>query len=140
MSLLKNLKTRAKQLKNESFTLYYAYLDPRTPWQAKCLIAVTIGYLFSPIDLIPDFIPILGILDDLILVPLLIRWSISIIPPEILIESRLKADLRASQQTPTSWWFAMMIILIWLIAAYGLYHLLYPYLKFHWNSVINKHS
>ncbi len=113
MNLLARLKQAAKTLKAEAFTLYYAYRDPRTPWAAKILITLTLGYLFSPIDLIPDFIPVLGLLDDLLLVPLLIRLSLWFIPPAVLAESRRKAQARTDEQRPVSRWFIGVVILFW---------------------------
>ncbi|MBC3787772.1 YkvA family protein [Spirosoma utsteinense] len=121
MTLIDRLRQQARNLKAEAFTLYYAYRDPRTPWPAKALIALTLGYLFSPIDLIPDFIPVLGLLDDLLLVPLLIRLSLRLIPAVVIAESRLKAQARTGEQRPTNWWFVGVIVCIWAGAVYGLY-------------------
>lgn len=88
--MLKWLKQQANRLKTEMQVLKLAYRDKRTPWMAKLLLAVAIAYLYSPIDLIPDFIPVLGQLDDLILVPGLIWLSLRLIPTIVLTEARQK--------------------------------------------------
>ena len=85
---IKKIKQRALTLKKEVFALYYAYQDPRVPWLAKVWIAVVVGYAFSPIDLIPDFIPVIGLLDDLLLVPIGIAIALKMIPPEVMIDAR----------------------------------------------------
>ena len=117
MSLLSNLKQQAKQLKKESRVLIIAYRDPRTPWMAKGLVAFTIAYLLSPIDLIPDFIPVLGILDDLILVPWLIRLSIRLIPAEVMADARKKAE-DAGPLVKNNWLAAGIIIVLWVAAIF----------------------
>lgn len=121
MNLLTRLKNAANQLKAEAYTLYYAYRDPRTPWLAKALIALTLGYLFSPIDLIPDFIPVLGLLDDLVLVPLFIRLSLRLIPTNVVADSRLKAQARADEKRPVAGWFVGVAVVFWLVIGFGVY-------------------
>jgi uncharacterized membrane protein YkvA (DUF1232 family) len=110
-------KVRAKRLKNEIYSLYLAARDPRTPWYAKALAAFIIGYALSPIDLIPDFIPVIGYLDDLIIVPTGITLLIRIMPREVLLECRAKA-----QSQPISfrknWVAGMIVVLIWLLLIY----------------------
>lgn len=91
MSLLKDIKKKAKKLTKELVVLHLAHKNQKKPWTAKAVIFLTIGYALSPIDLIPDFIPILGLLDDLILVPLGIYWAIKLIPKDVLEESRNQA-------------------------------------------------
>jgi len=110
-------KQRAKQLKTETYALYLAYKDPRTPWYARLCAALVAGYAFSPIDLVPDPIPVLGYLDDLILVPLGAALAVKMIPPDILAESREKAWEVMSEGQPTNWAAAAVIIAIWLILA-----------------------
>lgn len=85
-----NWKEKAKQLRNEITVLYRASKDPRLPWYAKALMVVIIGYAMSPIDLIPDFIPVIGQVDDLILIPLGIYILLKIVPKEIIDEHRKK--------------------------------------------------
>ncbi len=114
MSLLTKLKQKARELKSEAQVLMIAYKDKRTPITAKILIGITVGYLLSPIDLIPDFIPVLGLLDDLIIVPLLISLSIKLIPKIILEEARKKVEQQPALKK--NWLFALLIITIWIIA------------------------
>jgi uncharacterized membrane protein YkvA (DUF1232 family) len=88
--MLENLKARAHALKNEALAVYLAAQDPRTPWYARALIFFVVAHTFSPIDLIPDFIPVLGYLDDLIITPLGLALAIRMIPAEALEEAREK--------------------------------------------------
>lgn len=115
--MLERIKIWARKLKTEIYALYIAYQDPRTPLFAKILAICIVGYAFSPIDLIPDFIPVLGFLDDAILLPLGIWLVVKIIPPEVLAESREKARLAQLQEKPQNWIAAGFIILIWLSLA-----------------------
>jgi uncharacterized membrane protein YkvA (DUF1232 family) len=110
-------KRRARQLKLETYALYLAARDPRVPWYARILAACVIGYAFSPIDLIPDFVPVLGYLDDLILVPLGIALVLRLIPPPVLDECRDRARETIAQGKPTSWAAAAVIVAIWLLLA-----------------------
>ena len=112
--LLERWKQKARQLKQEIYALYLAYLDPRVPLHAKIFAACVVGYAFSPIDLIPDPIPILGYLDDLILIPLGISLALKMIPPEVMAESRVKASQVMEQGKPVSWVAAGVIAAIWL--------------------------
>jgi uncharacterized membrane protein YkvA (DUF1232 family) len=95
-------KSKSNHLKSEIIALYLAYKHPRTPWYAKVLAGLIIGYALSPIDLIPDFIPVVGYLDDLIIVPLGIALLIKIIPRDILEESRAKAQSDILSKLPRS--------------------------------------
>ena len=112
---LEKWKEKAKTLKREVFTLYLAYQDSRVPWYAKVFTALVVGYAFSPIDLIPDFVPVLGYLDDLILVPLGVALAIKMIPAEVLAECREKSDELILQGKPINRTAAVIIILIWVI-------------------------
>jgi len=114
MTLLEKLKQRTQQLKTETYALYYAARDPRTPWYAKLLVAGIVAYALSPIDLIPDFIPVIGYLDDLILLPLGIFWAIKLIPPAVLTECRARAQTNLAHRKPVSWIAALVIICIWI--------------------------
>ena len=89
--MFEGLKNKARQLKTEVYAIYLAYKDPRVPWYARILAVCVVGYAFSPIDLIPDPIPILGYLDDLILVPLGIALALKMIPKEVMAEYREQA-------------------------------------------------
>jgi uncharacterized membrane protein YkvA (DUF1232 family) len=111
-------KDRARKLKTESLALYFACLDPRVPIGAKVLAACVVGYGFSPIDLIPDFIPILGHVDDLIVLPLGIALVLKMIPPAVLAECRAKAQQSQSQSRPVSWISGLVIASIWLLLVF----------------------
>src|SRR5262245_14909160 len=115
----------ARALKQEALTVYLAARHPRTPWYAKALALCVAGYAFSPIDLIPDFVPVLGYLDDVILVPLGILAVVKLIPPEVWAESRAAAALAADR--PVSRTAAIVIVAIWLasIALTGWFGYLY---------------
>ncbi|MBI2773265.1 MAG: DUF1232 domain-containing protein [Chloroflexi bacterium] len=106
------LKQRARAIKRETYTLYLACRDPRTPRYVKLFAGGIVAYAISPIDLIPDFIPVLGYLDDLILLPLAITLAVKLIPEPVLIECRAKAQLHSER--PTSRTAAVVIIAIWL--------------------------
>jgi uncharacterized membrane protein YkvA (DUF1232 family) len=115
--MLQKLKAKAKKLKTEIYALYLAYQDPGTPWYAKILIAVIVAYALSPIDLIPDFIPVLGILDDLILLPIGIYFAIKIIPEPVLTECRQKAQ-NAKLNKKKNWIAGIIIICLWILAVW----------------------
>jgi uncharacterized membrane protein YkvA (DUF1232 family) len=89
--MFKRLKSWARHLKDETYALYFAYQDPRVPWYSKALIAFVVIHTFSPIDLIPDFIPVLGYLDDLIITPLGLALALRLIPAVVMEEARVKA-------------------------------------------------
>lgn len=107
----------ARGLKREVFALYLAYRDPRVPWYARLFVGVVVAYAFSPIDLIPDFIPILGYLDDLILVPLGIVIAIRLIPAGVLAECRAEAARLVAQGKPINRVAAAVIVGIWVALA-----------------------
>jgi uncharacterized membrane protein YkvA (DUF1232 family) len=123
MKLLKSLKERAKSLKAEIRVLAIAYTDARTPLTAKLLIGITVGYLLSPIDLIPDFIPVLGLLDDLLIVPLLITLSIKLIPDHVLSEARIRANENPFVFKKNNVVAVIIIVLIWIGVVFLLYKL-----------------
>jgi uncharacterized membrane protein YkvA (DUF1232 family) len=110
-------ESRVRQLKRETYALYLAYRDPRTPWYARLFAACVVGYAFSPIDLVPDFIPVLGHLDDLVLVPLGILLALKMIPPEMMAECREKAEDVVAQGKPVNWAAAAIVIATWLLVA-----------------------
>jgi uncharacterized membrane protein YkvA (DUF1232 family) len=110
-------KQRARQLKTETYALYLAYRDPRVRWYARVFAACVVAYAFSPIDLVPDFIPILGYLDDLVLIPLGIAFALKMIPPEVMAECREKARSRTGAGKPRNWIAAAIIIAVWLTLA-----------------------
>ena len=115
MRLVASFRERVRYLKGEAHALYLAAKHPGTPWYAKAFVALVVAYAFSPIDLIPDFIPVLGYLDELILIPLGIAIAIRMIPPHVLDECRLRAQ--AASAKPTSRAAAAAIIGIWIVLA-----------------------
>ncbi len=112
-------KSVVKRLKAETYALSLAYKDPRVPWYAKLLGALVVAYALSPIDLIPDFIPVLGYVDDLVIVPAGIALVIKMIPKEVMDDLRQKAkkDLRSEK---SHWVAAAVIVLIWLLIIAGI--------------------
>src|SRR5512136_429205 len=108
-------KAAARKLRLEVYALYYAYRNPRTPWYAKVWGSLVLAYAFSPIDLIPDFIPVLGYLDDLLVVPLGIAISVKMIPAQVMIDARHQAEDLLRQGEPISRLGAIIVIVIWLI-------------------------
>jgi uncharacterized membrane protein YkvA (DUF1232 family) len=110
-------KERARALKKETVALTLACRHPRVPWYAKVLALIVVGYALSPIDLIPDFIPVLGYLDDMILIPLGIVIVIRMIPAEVLAECRWKAEAIVGQATRAGKIAAAVIVLIWIVTA-----------------------
>ncbi len=116
-SRLNRWKGRARRLKREVFALYLAVRDPRCPWYARLFAGLVVAYACSPIDLIPDFIPVLGYLDDLLLVPLGIAVAIRLIPPQVLRDSRAAAARAMAAGGPVSRVAAAVIVAIWLALA-----------------------
>jgi len=117
MSLFEKIKQYARHLKSEIFVLYFVARDHRTPWYVKLLVASIVAYAFSPIDLIPDFVPILGYLDDLILLPLGIALAIRLIPDLVLNDCRTRAAESIKNEKPVNWIAGAVIIMIWLLLA-----------------------
>jgi len=115
--LLEELKQRARYLKAETFALYLAARDPRTPWYAKLAVAGIVAYAFSPIDLIPDFVPVLGYLDDLVLIPAGIALAMKLVPDQVLMECRAQAQEIIQNGKPVSRVAAAVIVVIWLALA-----------------------
>lgn len=112
--MLTTLRQRARAIKRDTLALYLAARHPDTPWYAKALAVLIVGYALSPIDLIPDFIPVLGYLDDVILLPVGIFLCIRLIPPHVLDECRAEAAARFAEGKPTSRTAAVVIVLVWL--------------------------
>ncbi|MGD9143405.1 MAG: YkvA family protein [Dehalococcoidia bacterium] len=111
------LSEKVKRLRTEVVVLYYSFRDPRTPWYAKALMGIIVAYALSPVDLIPDFIPIIGYLDDLILIPAGIYLTLKLVPDEVLEEYREKA--RSEPVDSRIKWIASAIIFtIWLLVLY----------------------
>jgi len=115
-----SLKRWAAELRAQVVTLWFCRNHPDTPWTAKLLAALVVAYALSPIDLIPDFIPVLGYLDDLLLVPLGVYLALRLVPPQVLASARSEADawLAARKTKPASYWAAAAIVLVWIAVAY----------------------
>ncbi|MBP2301239.1 YkvA family protein [Azospirillum picis] len=118
-SLLTRAKRWARTLKRDVIAISLAAGDPRTPWPARLVALCVVAYALSPIDLIPDFVPVLGYLDDLIIVPLGILLAIRLIPPDVMTEHRAAAEGREGRR-PASYAGAAFILAVWLAAAAGL--------------------
>lgn len=119
------MKTKARSIKQGVFILYLSYQDPRVPWYAKLFAMLVVAYAFSPIDLIPDFIPILGYLDDLIIVPLGISIALKMIPEPVLKDYRDKAEAMRENGKPKNWVTGILFIVIWIILAIWLVRVAY---------------
>ena len=116
MSLVATLKTRARQLKTEVTALYFAARHPRTPWYAKALIAGIVAYALSPIDLIPDFIPVLGFVDEIVLLPFAIALAIRLVPAEVMAECRARATETGRVKSRVGRYGAAFIVVLWIAA------------------------
>lgn len=115
--MIENWKQKARQLRIETYAIYLAYRDPRVPWYARVFAALVVGYAFSPIDLIPDPIPVLGYLDDLVLVPVGVALALKMIPENVMSECRDKAEVAMAEGKPTNWKAAAVIVATWVILA-----------------------
>lgn len=111
------LKERAKRIKSEIPAVYLALKDKQTPLPAKILAGITGGYALSPIDLIPDFIPVLGYLDDMLILPALAALTIRLIPPEVMERCRREAEGMWENGKPKRWYYAISIVVFWLLVA-----------------------
>ena len=112
--MLEGLKRKARVLKKETYALYLAYKDPRVSRGRRLFLALVVSYAFCPIDLIPDFIPILGYLDDLVLVPVGIYFALKLIPREIMDECRKRAEEESEREIPVGKKTAIIIVLLWI--------------------------
>jgi uncharacterized membrane protein YkvA (DUF1232 family) len=117
-----SLAEKAKSLKKNLAAIFLALKNKETPWYAKVVAGITIGYALSPIDLIPDFVPLLGYLDDLIILPLLIALSIKLIPKSIMKQSILEAESLWNGGNPKKWYYAIPIILLWFLILFLLFY------------------
>jgi uncharacterized membrane protein YkvA (DUF1232 family) len=124
--MIARLRRWARELKAQLLTLWFCKSDPETPWLAKIIAALVVAYAFSPIDLIPDFIPVIGYLDDLVLVPLGIYLALRLIPDHVLAASRQKADLWLAEKRnkPRNYVAAALIVLLWIAFAFGTWFLI----------------
>jgi len=109
------LKARAEALERDTYALYLASRDPRVPWYAKVLVGLIVAYALSPIDLIPDFIPVLGYLDDLLIVPAGVALAVWLIPQGVLDEHRANARRQLEEGAPRSWFGALVVVVVWTL-------------------------
>ena len=113
--MFKRLKNWAEKLKKESYALYFACRDPRVSWYAKLFTALVAAYALSPVDLIPDFIPVLGYLDDLIIIPLGLFLARRLIPDEVMADARKKAEEKISEEKIVSKTGLVIVISVWVL-------------------------
>ena len=128
--MLERLKSWAATLKREALVLWLASRDARAPWYAKWLAVFIVAYALSPIDLIPDFIPVVGYLDEIILLPCLIWLVLKLMPREVLIDSRARAQawVEAHRPNPRNWIAGAAIVLLWIVALWAFWTwLIRPY-------------
>jgi uncharacterized membrane protein YkvA (DUF1232 family) len=118
LRVMMDFKQRAKQLKKDIPAILIALKKKETPWYAKGLAVLTICYALSPIDLIPDFIPILGYLDDIIILPFMIAVTIKLVPKEVIEQSRIESEQLSKDGKLKKWYYAIPIVLVWLIILY----------------------
>jgi uncharacterized membrane protein YkvA (DUF1232 family) len=112
---LQTWKRWARRLSAQTYALYLAYRHPKAPWYAKALTALIVGYVFSPIDPIPDFIPVVGLLDEMVVVPIGVLLAAKMIPPDVLEECREKAREVAEGEKPVSRVAAVVIVAVWVL-------------------------
>ena len=130
--MLERLKSWAATLKREALVLWFASRDPRAPWYAKWLAVFIVAYALSPIDLIPDFIPVIGFLDEVILLPGAIWLTLKLMPQQVLLDARARALawLEAHRPKPRNWIAGALIVLLWVVVLWGLWAwLIRPRLK-----------
>lgn len=124
MGLSDSLRHWARRIKRDGVTLWFAGRHPRTPWHAKALGMFVVAYALSPVDLIPDFIPVLGYVDDVILLPVLIWLAVRLLPSGVLLECRAQADewMRTQGSRPRSRLGMALVVVVWLAAGAALWH------------------
>lgn len=110
---IEQLREKGRRLKKELVALYFAYRMPGVPFYAKIIAALVVAYALSPIDLIPDFIPVIGYLDDLIIIPFGITLAIKLIPEDIMEECRVKAEKLIEESVPKNWLAGIVIVCFW---------------------------
>lgn len=120
-----SLKSRAAKLKTEIPALFLALRDKRTPVGAKILAFLTVAYALSPVDLVPDFIPVLGYLDDLLILPGLAALTVRLIPPDVLDDCRARAGGMWADGKPKKWYYALPIVLVWALVVFVIVKLIF---------------
>ena len=119
---MQTIKEKAGKLKRDIPAVFLAMKHPKTPWYARILAGIIIWYALSPVDLIPDFVPVLGYLDDLVILPLLIILLLRLIPREVFEECRQEAEDLWANGKPKKWYYAIPIIVIWLLIVFLVLH------------------
>lgn len=125
MISIKELKEKTKNIETDIYALYKAYRDPRVPWYVKIIILFLLGYFISPIDLIPDFIPVVGYIDDILIISLTLYLIIKLIPSDVFQDCRNKAICEPIS-VKSKWIVTFSIVIIWFIAIYIVLKLLFP--------------
>ena len=125
MGGIKELKEKTKNIETDIYALYKAYRDPRVPWYVKLIILFLLGYFISPIDIIPDFIPVVGYIDDILIISLTIYLIIKLIPSEVFEDCRNKAICEPIS-VKSKWIVTFSIVIIWFVAIYIVLRLLFP--------------
>jgi uncharacterized membrane protein YkvA (DUF1232 family) len=125
---MQRLKNWAATLKREVMALWFACRDSRTPWYARVLTMLIVAYALSPIDLIPDFIPVLGYLDELILLPIGIYLVLKLVPADAMADARARAQswVESRQPKPRNWIAAAVIVLVWVVVLWAAFLLVWP--------------
>jgi uncharacterized membrane protein YkvA (DUF1232 family) len=126
---LDKLKAATRRLEQEAYALYLAYRDPRTPWYARVFAALVVAHTFSPIDLIPDFIPVIGYLDDLIITPVGIYLSVKMIPAEVMADARQAAAQAAVEGHIRNRWGIAIVITLWAVGFLFMAFLVYRFIR-----------
>lgn len=125
MISIKELKEKTKNIETDIYALYKAYRDPRVPWYVKLIILFLLGYFISPIDLIPDFIPVIGYIDDILIISITIYIILRLIPSDVFQDCRNKAICEPIS-VKSKWIVTFSIVIIWFIAIYMAIRLLFP--------------
>lgn len=123
MLFTENIRSWARRIKRDAVTLWFAYKHPKTPFFAKALCVFVVAYALSPIDLIPDFIPILGYVDDVLLLPSLIWVAVKLVPVDVLKECRTQSDVWMEREgrKPLNYWGAVFVICLWISASWAIW-------------------
>lgn len=124
MGVSEKIRSWARRIKRDGVTLWFAYKHPRIPFMAKALSMLVVAYALSPIDLVPDFIPVLGYLDDVIVLPALIWLTIKLVPADVLSIARHQAEMWMEQEgrKPRNQWGIVFVAVVWVAVAWGMWH------------------
>lgn len=129
MGWIDSLKQRSQMLQRDTKALWFAFQDRRTPWYAKAFSIIVVAYALSPVDLIPDFIPVIGYLDDLILIPLGITLTLKMIPPAVMSDARIKAAVENTNSKLPGKVMGVIVVALWLIVIFFVGRVVYRIIK-----------